>query len=499
MQPSKGDGPVDSGDLYAQAFMHSPVAIAITRNSDRAILEVNESYCRMIGFDRSDIIGRRSVDLGLWEDPAELEALVARLKADGRVSGAEVRYRRKDGSLLIGVTSYEYLEVGGESCTLALVEDATERWKLDRELRESEAHYKVLFDTMSNAVLEEDFSRVKRRLEEIKAEGAGDIGAYLEARPDELARCIGLVRIKRFNREFSRYLNLPEKDCVGPNAEPYIPEGTREVFRRELVALARGEPGIEIDFPNLIPGAAARHLRMRLAVVPGHEEDWSSVLLSFIDLTGEAEAQEALAELVRQKDVLMRELEHRVKNNLNIISSLLSLEAAQVDGSKERKILLDAQSRIRSISLIYELLSRSAQGAELSCRSYIESLAALLKETYTAERADVTLRTEVDDIAIDVKRGVSLGLVVTELLTNAFKYAFPGREGRVKVELRAVGDRIELRISDDGVGAPLGFDALSPSSLGLQLVGMLVEQMHGSLRITPSPGFRAEISIPAKP
>lgn len=357
---------------------------------------------------------------------------------------------------------------------------------------EREAHYQALFDATVNALVEEDFSRVKLALEELKRRGIEDVRAYFVEHPEELRRCIDLIRILRYNPGFAQSLNLAKDAEVGPALGVYFTDDAMGVFRDELCVLYEGKTSFDLTFENLVPGARARYLRLHLTIV--HEHDWSSVLVSFTDLTEETRARNALADLVQQKDLLMRELEHRVKNNLNIISSLLSLESAQVAGEAEKKIFLDAQSRIKSISLIYDLLSRSAMGTSLDCRSYLDSLARFLQATYAANRADIVLDLAIDDFEIDVKRGVSLGLVVTELLTNAFKYAFPQRGGKVDVGLAVRDGAICLSVADDGVGA--GMDFKANGSLGFQLIDLLVEQMRGDVAVVPSPGFRADVRIP---
>jgi two-component sensor histidine kinase len=361
---------------------------------------------------------------------------------------------------------------------------------------ESEAHYRALFEASSSALVEEDFSQVKIAVDKLRSRGIGDLDAYFKEQPGELAAYTGLIRILKYNSEFVRYVNQSGDEKVESSAQSYIPKEAMDVFRGEIVALASGQSPFEMSFPNFIAGSRIKYLRMRLAIVPGNEDDWSSVLISFNDLTAEVSARDELAALVQQKDVLMRELEHRVKNNLNIISSLLSLESARIEGNEERRILLDAQSRIKSIALIYDLLSRSALGATLDCKAYLQSLAYLLKETYAADRKDIGFELSLDDLEIDVKRGVSLGLVVTELLTNAFKYAFPQRGGKVELGLAVEGDTIGLTVADDGIGAGEGVDLESSESLGFQIIDMLVKQMKGAIAIVTSPGFRVDIRIP---
>jgi PAS domain S-box-containing protein len=498
-QDTEGGKKPKSGELFVRAFMNSPVAISICHLPDRAFVDVNAAFCRMVGYSREEALGRTAVELGLFQNPADQETFIAKFKASGFVREEEILYTKRGGIPFFGRTSYEYLESGGERYVLSMIEDVTGRRRLDREIRESDAHYRALFDSMSSAVVEEDFSSVKNFLDSLKAEGVSDFDAHFRAHPDEIVTCVDMVRVLRFNNEYVGYLNLPDKVSVLSNLRSYIPEETMVVFREELVALASGKTGFDITFPNLIPGSRVKHTRMRLKIVPGHEERWSSVLITFIDLTKEMEAQKELAELVQQKDMLMRELEHRVKNNLNIISSLLSLESVQIAGNAEKRILLDAQVRIKSIALIYELLSRSSQGSTLNCKSYVESLGSLLQGIYIADRSDIALSFAIDDCDIDMKRGVSLGLVVTELLTNSFKYAFPDRGGTVEVGLAAGEEWLDLAIGDDGIGLPGSADISSMSSLGFQLVNMLVQQMRGTLKSSSSAaGFRVEIRIPRR-
>lgn len=243
-------------------------------------------------------------------------------------------------------------------------------------------------------------------------------------------------------------------------------------------------------------GSSIEYIKLKLSLVSGHERDWSSVLVSFTDVTAEVKAEARLEALLREKEMLMRELEHRVKNNLSIVSSLLGMEATQSRDDKAMEILLEAQLRIQSISLIYDLLAHASSASTINCKTYVEDLAALLYSTYVRRKEEVSMNVEVDDFTIDVKRGVSLGLIINELLTNSFKYAFPERRGSVLLRL-GIGDRgISLRVEDDGVGAGDGFDWGASAGLGSKLIDMLVEQLAGELKIRPMPGFRAEVRFP---
>jgi PAS domain S-box len=485
-----------SEERYAKAFKCSPVAIAITHLGDEVFVDVNDAFCRMLGFEREEVVGHSSFELGIWERPEDRQELGERFRTQGALRDDLIRHRRKDGSIFTGLGSYDVIELDGERCSISVVQDLSYQVRLDRELRERETLYQTLFELVSNGALEEDFSGVKAYIEALRAKGAHDISRYLTENVASVRECSSLIRVLRSNREALRVLNIPQDGAVGSSIAPYIPDATIPVMVEEFSRIANGEKSIEIDFPNSIPEAQARFLRMRLTLVPGHEEDWKSVLVCFTDLTKEVEAERSLSALVEQKELLMRELEHRVKNNLNLVSSLLSLESAQQASESGKKVFLDAQARIRSIALIYDLLSHSAKGDRLDCKAYIEELAALIFETYASGRADISLEARIEGFEIDVKRGVSIGLLATELITNSLKYAFPDRGGRLSIDIAPRDGRLEMLFVDDGVGTPAGFDPRTASSLGFQLIGVLVQQMAGDIEVKSPPGFSVRVVIP---
>ena len=153
-----------------------------------------------------------------------------------------------------------------------------------------------------------------------------------------------------------------------------------------------------------------------------------------MDITEQKRVEGQLDRMGKEKDFLMRELEHRVKNNLNIISSLLSLDSQRVTDDDSKRVLADAQSRIQSIALFYEVLSHSARVDRLDSEDYVIDLVRLLRDTYAMPGAISRIDTVIDSFELDVKECVPIGLIVNELLINAIKYAFlPARAGRIAV------------------------------------------------------------------
>jgi two-component sensor histidine kinase len=171
--------------------------------------------------------------------------------------------------------------------------------------------------------------------------------------------------------------------------------------------------------------------------------------------------------LHNEKEVLLKEIHHRVKNNLQIISSLLSLQASQLTDAATLQALGDSQARVRSMALIHEKLYQSQSLAKIDFGEYVESLANDLFRSYRHNLTGVQLNVQADEITLGLDQAVSCGLILNELMTNALKYAFPnGQEGTIWVELHAVGPSITLRVADDGTGIPSDFDIFNAKSLG---------------------------------
>ncbi|WP_192961310.1 histidine kinase dimerization/phosphoacceptor domain -containing protein [Methanothermobacter thermautotrophicus] len=206
--------------------------------------------------------------------------------------------------------------------------------------------------------------------------------------------------------------------------------------------------------------------------------------------------EDRLLESLEEKELLLREIHHRVKNNLQVISSLLNLQSSYIDDPGVTAVLRDSQGRIMSMSMIHEKLYRSGNLADIDVRGYLEGLARSIMFSYMRPDQHVDLKFEMDDIRLNVDTIMPLGLIVNELVTNAFKYAFPDGGGEVRVSLRRDGDGFLLTVADDGVGLPDDFNLDSLRSLGMLLVRNLTDQLNGELEYTSNGGteFRVRFS-----
>jgi PAS domain S-box-containing protein len=207
--------------------------------------------------------------------------------------------------------------------------------------------------------------------------------------------------------------------------------------------------------------------------------------------------EERLKAALHEKEVLLKEVHHRVKNNLQIIASLLSLQSDQLKDPDDLVLFEDTQNRVKSMALIHESLYRTGDLARFNFAHYIDSLCTDLLQSYADGTSHIRLHTELDELTFDVDTAVPCGLILNELLTNALKYAFPnGRPGDIHIALRADAGQVTLSVRDTGVGFPADLDFRHTESLGLQLVSMLTEQLGGTITLTRECGTAFVVTFP---
>jgi two-component sensor histidine kinase len=203
---------------------------------------------------------------------------------------------------------------------------------------------------------------------------------------------------------------------------------------------------------------------------------------------------------LREKETLLKEIHHRVKNNLQVISSLLSLQSDRLPDTAARRLFLDARDRVRSMALVHEKLYNSQNLARVELGEYTRSLMSDLLQAHAALASKVRMRLEQDAVFVPVDVAIPCGLILNELATNALKHAFRGRaEGEIAIEMRRLDDaRIRVVFCDDGGGLPPELDWRSADTLGLRLIRMLTEQLGGTAELCNGQGTRFELTLNAR-
>ena len=211
------------------------------------------------------------------------------------------------------------------------------------------------------------------------------------------------------------------------------------------------------------------------------------------------QAEDKLTLLLKEKELLIKEVHHRVKNNFMIISSLLNLQANQTGDQNTQEILQESCNRINSMALIHEKLYQSQDLTKIDFKNYITNLVSGLYQSYNINSSKISIVTHIEKINLDINKAIPVGLVINELITNSLKHAFPEQtdKGTIEINMKKQDKRLTLTIQDNGIGLPADFDLDKAQTLGMRLVSILIRnQLDGEFRFESNDGARFIITLP---
>jgi len=212
------------------------------------------------------------------------------------------------------------------------------------------------------------------------------------------------------------------------------------------------------------------------------------IFILSIDITERKRAEKKIKKSLEEKEVLLKEIHHRVKNNMQVISSLINIQSTWIEDEKALEALKDTRKRVYSMALIHDRLYKSEDLSRVDFSQYIEQISTHLLSFYQDKIKNVKIRKDVKNVFIDINKAVPLGLIINELISNSLRHAFPDdRKGEIRINFGKKNGGYELKISDNGVGFPEELDFRKSSSMGMQLVTALVDQIYGKIKFDRKP------------
>ncbi|EMM93881.1 MASE1 domain protein [Leptospira interrogans serovar Zanoni str. LT2156] len=384
-----------------------------------------------------------------------------------------------------------------------LREEIQEKNEARAALEKSQTRYMGLFEHLPVAIIEADYSELKRVLDCLPSDIQGDIFSdYIETRPDFVRHCFNSIQVVGVNQETVNLLRVGSIDEVYKGWRFFFSQDNFKVFKRVLRKIREKSYFYEVEVGFRVKDNTRLDIKIRWSVPPGFESSLSSVIVTLLDFTEIKSAERKLQLSLNEKEVMLKEIHHRVKNNLQVISSLLSMQSDYVQDKQSLSVFIESQNRLRTMSMIHEELYQSENLGKIQYSVYIEKLLNQLFQVY-GKSDSVVLVTLLEPLDITVNRAIPIGLIINELVSNSLKYAFPeGRSIPNKPELRVSfsksGENLEMRVEDNGIGMPFGFDLKDSNSLGLKLVNILVRQLGGKIDFSSDSkkGTQFKIHIP---
>lgn len=293
--------------------------------------------------------------------------------------------------------------------------------------------------------------------------------------------------ITRINDLAEQTFGYTAAELIGQRVEILIPERYRHghaKFRTGFLTEASARPmGLGRDLSGRRKDGS--EFPVEIGINPVETGEGIMTLSVIIDLSERKLAEKRIQDALNQKDLLLREVHHRVKNNLQVIHSLLDLQLLQLSDEHVIDVLRDSQHRIRSMSLIHQTLYQSRNFARVDFQRFLDELMRSLMESYRTTTASIHVNIDAHEIELPINEAIPCSLIINELVSNSLKHGFPNHaSGNIGIGVQQLPDRqVELRITDDGVGIPESVNLDRTGTLGLQLVHLLARQLNGTLRV----------------
>lgn len=413
--------------------------------------KLNPAWEKTLGWTTTELTSKPYQEFMHPDDRERTARLIKSLKKGDNILKFDNRYLCNDGS-------YKWLSwnayiLSEEELVFGVARDATELKENEEALKESEKKYRKIFENVQDVFYQTD---LEGKITEISP----SIERYSKFKPSELiGNPVELVYLDPEDREF--LLNaIQDKGEVADYEVTLVNKDKTQFF-------------VSVNAHYLL----------------NSQNQPIGVEGSLRDITDRKKMELELRKSLEEKEMLVKEIHHRVKNNLMVISSLLNLQSRYIKDKKALSMFKESQNRAKSMALIHERLYRSTDLKSIDFGDYLRTLATDLYRTYVPEPSRIELDMNVEKVMIDINTAIPLGLIVNELLSNSMKHAFPGkREGEINLEFGITDDEFVLVVGDNGIGFPEDLEFQNTSSLGLQLVNTLTRQISGIIELDTTNG-----------
>jgi PAS domain S-box-containing protein len=506
------------------AIVDSSEDAIIGKTLDGTITSWNQGAERMYGYTADQVIGQPIALLAPPDRPDEVPDLLARCVRGEAIARYETLRSRRDGQVFpVSLTISPIRDLRGAiigASTIARDITAQKQTAAEEERRRRETE--MLADLAQSLSASLDLNTVLRRMVAGAQELCASERALLMLRAPDSGVLTARYAVGASTMAYAGLRIEPAKGLGGQVMRTARPWRTDHYaadprFSKEYVAGAWAGGNISVLAVPILTGTHVDGV-FYVSNPPFHpftdrDEDLLVRLASHAaiaiqnaqlyrqaqeELAQRRQAEAQLTASLREKEVLLKEVHHRVKNNMQIVSSLLELQSDTLDDAALLTQFRDSQDRIRSMALIHETLYQSQDLARLDLARYIHTLSAQLVQSYNVDPQRITVHLQVESVILDIDQAIPCGLILNELLSNAFKYAFPpNRPGTVHVELHAdTAQQVRLVVRDNGIGFPDAIDVHHTESLGLQLVAMLTEQLQGTIALERVDGTAFTLTFP---
>ncbi len=457
---------------FTKNLLDSSLDMILASDNEGNISEINQAALDKFGYTFDEIINISPKRL--YKNPETYDNVAKHLNDKGRFIG-EVENVDKSGKVFSSILSASIIknEEGKQIGSMGISRDITEIKDVERVLSEQSSTIKSIFESNSNMLI----WIVDEHLNFISFNNSFFNAAklLLGEKPEATESLLSMVEKHLTTEDYDYFMSYFNRAL----------RGTTQQFEVKLRDIRKNDFWLELYLSPII----LENGEIREIACLAHE------------ITDKKYTEEKIKESLYEKEILLKEVHHRVKNNLQVISSILNLQSSYVEDKNTLNILRESQNRIKSMSFIHESLYQTETFSSINFSEYILNLSKNLVYTYQVNPGKLDQQYDISEISLDLDQAIPCGLIVNELVSNALKYAFPEMDGEnqkkasIFIGLSEENDEITMVVSDNGIGLPPNFDYENTNTLGLQLVVTLVEQLDGKLTLIQENGTKYLITF----
>ena len=442
---------------YRRLFETAQDGILILDADTGQIVEVNPFLINMLGFSREQFLGKKLWEIGLFKDIVASKDNFGELQRQEYIRYEDLPLETADGRhIAVEFISNVYM-VNNKKVIQCNIRDNTDRKLAEEALR--------------------------RKNEELDG--------YFTNTLDLLCIADADGHFRRLNREWELALGYSPAELEGKRFLDFVHPDDMAASRSAMAELNADKKALQFTNRYRHRDGSYRWIEWRL--FPAGDLFYASAR----DVTERKKMTDLVEASLAEKETLLREIHHRVKNNLQIISSLLNLQIRKIDDPRTIEVLKDGQARVQSMALVHEHLYKGKDFSRIDMKNYIHSLEMQLSQSYGNPSESIRFELNVPDIYVDINTAIPLGLIINELITNSLKYAFKGRkDGNLSITASEDARFLTLTVEDNGTGMPEGITLENQTSLGLRLVKTLTGQLHGTVAIDRTGGTKFVFVLP---
>ncbi len=439
--------------------------------------DVTKSASEQLGYSHERMLEMSLEDLVTKDEMKRIQLifneLVGNKESTGKKTFSSV-FNTVDSQKIPVEISASVVNFSNEFYIVMVVRDITEREKAGKDLEESEQRLTDIIDFLPDATfaIDQDGKVIawNRAIEEM-------IGTKKE---DILGKGNFAYSVPWYNERRPVLIDLiDDNDSEYISKYDYVHKNGKTIYA-------------EVFVPSLYHGKGA-YLWVTASPLLDSKGQQYGAIESVRDISDRKKSEDKIKKSLDEKETLLREIHHRVKNNMQIISSLLNLQIQYENLDETVGVLKESQGRVKSMAIIHEKLYQSSSLNYINFKEYLEKLILDIFYSYGITTSEIESVLNIEDIHLNIDTAIPLGLIINELVTNSVKYAFPKCKGKITLKLVSNQDLIELTITDNGIGIPKDVDLENSKTLGLQLVQNLVNQLEGKLELNVNHGTEYKI------